>query len=1372
MTHHLANSQPPSACLSIANIVGCRGVMWSLMALLIFCYFPLPAEEASTNAPSVGSTQALTNHAAEVSSSEEWLDEDFTKNPQSKLKKMFRESTSDSGAFFGLIQIILAILIPVLGIVWGCLKMIFKINIFALFPWMIGLFSYKMRLRRFLKALKGHEIECNPYISIDRSCLKEAPNIINHDRLPPGVFFFFGQRDVGKKALLVGEFHYKDMSVVLIPECKWLGEGYKVCHEELLEALGKVFPPLGLKRKKHLVLVLDSQTKDCQGFRQILEQVKNSLYLKLPEGIRKHVSIVIKMIGMYAARDIRDIHSLMIEPLSASECAAFSNVYCQMEARRLENATTDEHVLYVNSMGHPSRIIKYLEGNSSNDTLGLDIIVLDDWDDHLDVNAEDSLRKKFYCLIYILAIVDGCIDLDLLIELILQQTPDSKEFSSLKKAIVSIVGRRIKFDAKQFNADALFENLQEERFLIAWRAGSYDIGSRFHFADVLPTVLERCSKLLSSSSVMVYGEDFSRRMIAACTTDWQDISRNLPSLIQMFERMNDVRLRHDIGMHLIAAAYRYEWCPRFGIAEEEDLAEQIRLLLHTLQEMRWPGWLDAMLLTAPLLCLVKPDISKWDISDSTIEAHLQELASDNRLPKNLQNQIARGLAALYCYSLITISLRTCDRTEIVSKLQTYRTARARIWEWLDNHERIFVLRLHNMLVYARVTEQDNVAFHGEWSDRRCEAIREFLKSASQMKHPEFFGVIQLALQSQFYNLFLSDKNKDIISELIQFWEQFKFAKDESKKEFLWTLKWYKACSEATEVETPDDVLTVVDNVISELDLSGNKCLSGNPQTVVDMMWLVSSKLNDLYGLKECADGISRLQRRMMNEVKRWCPILCMRARLRFLLYFSRVLSKFSLADEEISWLVSELREIYHWINRKDKLLWDRDTMYSKILKIIFAMLLLMNRKPAFANGGICENEAIEITGYKNDIIKLAKSKSASAVLKNDASEILLFEGNMVGALICTEVIPDSDATQFSLVDAVIAISPRKHPRIFTWTAYLLFSSIMNYMDNMLSEEYDDYMNYIQNEPEGQDKATKNQQLWARFRGCKMVAFSILQKVASPLAGLLNETERVPDVGDTFYLHNRRSYLEVDVLKKLVLAYSHFETEHETIHQMSVKHLNMLIDAGDVMEAVQLCGYIMEKYTILIDGDSFVKIYNRVKETLMQKTPLSLAEKRKRYETIYSILSNKEFVERLKVADMAELSVAWREMRAGFTPDGEHDNLFMDLLLISQKLQKEMTQIDEDAYRREYVGKSQDGKISISLYEDEVTSIACEDETMEIDLYLDDVKQAFNMAIEAKHKWRKSQKDNLMMDIFNMSKDLGFSLPEDFESRAEALFCSI
>lgn len=335
-----------------------KKVMLALSLVLIFFSCSVVAV-ATNDSATVESQDLLYNVASHPKSVQ---GEECLKRPWAVVKTIIEKTPEEPGAFWGA----LGLLYMIIGAV---LNFLFKVNIFSTFVWLFSLFSYKLRLRRFLSTFKGCDVKCNnPYVSIDRSCLLDVRRIVKNGRIRSGVFFFYGQRDVGKKVVLVGELHCKGMAVVQISEDKWFnGQEAHVRCEELVTALECVFPPF--RRKLHLVLVLDSQIKDHNGYRQILEQTLNLLYNQLSEGVRKRVSIVVKMVGMYAARDIPDIHPIMIEPLSSKECVEFFNDYRKKKAYPFKDETVDEHVLYVNSMGHPSRLIKYLEGegNSSDE---------------------------------------------------------------------------------------------------------------------------------------------------------------------------------------------------------------------------------------------------------------------------------------------------------------------------------------------------------------------------------------------------------------------------------------------------------------------------------------------------------------------------------------------------------------------------------------------------------------------------------------------------------------------------------------------------------------------------------------------------------------------------------------------------------------------------------------------------------------------------------------------------------------------------------------------------------------------------------------------------------------------------------------------
>lgn len=1335
----------------LRNVCPCE-----LIALLMLICFALPTLAASTNVPPLSTTQVVTNRDAP--SNDGWVAPDFTKDPKSTVKGLFRGATSDSSAFFAFLAIIIPILYSILGV---SLKVLFNKNLFAPFLWIVYLFSYRMRLRRFLKLFKGREVKCNPYVSIDRSCLCDVRRIVENGRIRSGVFFFYGQCDVGKKVALVGELHCKGMAVVQISEDKWFNSPEtRVRCEELVTALECVFPPF--RRKLHLVLVLDSQIKDHNGYRQILEQTLNLLYNQLSDGVRKRVSVVVKMVGMYAARDIPDIHPIMIEPLSSKECVAFSNDYCKKMAYPSKDETMDEHILYVNSMGHPSRLIKYLEGNSSDGPL--DIKALQNWTECVVASADDSLRKVFYSLIYILAIVKGRINLDRLIELVTQQCPDSKEFNSLKNAVLLIAGSRVEYDMKHFDVDVLFENCQEARFLVAWNAGDYGIGSQCYYADVLPEILKRCEELLLASSAIVFEEEFSRRMIATCATNWTEVSDRIPRLIQTFERLEDLRFKHDIGMRLIVVAYRFEWSPRYGIAEDEDISKQIQILLNALQEICWPGWLDAMLVFAPLLCIVNPDVSTWGISDKTIEDHLRELAPDSRLPKDLQTRVAYGLAAIYCYGILTLSMRArvsgLNRANIVSQLRKFRQARARIWGMLDDGARVFILRLHKMLSLARVTERDIDAYHGEWSDKRCEAIRAFLDSACQIKTKtnEFSGVILAALKSQYYNLFLADDNHGIISELIQFWEQMNSDGDESQDGFRWTLKWYRACSESTECETPDDVLIVIDGVISELDISGNKCISGNPLTVVDMMWLVSVKANDIFGLKECSDGLLRLQARMLEVLKHWSPILCLRGRLRMLNYFSRMIGRIHLTEDDISWIVTELRQIYQWVNG-DVHLYDNDELKAKILNVGTIVLYAMTSIETFTRRGDHESERDELLEMGREIIKYANNNNDSSVLCNTVTEILLSEGNLPLALKCLGLCGHAD-TKVDFFKTIAALSRRTRPQISTSTAFKFFDAIVD----KLFELYERSLEADQVKPNVDSGALTVHTPIPIPDSFKDVVFDLLRKIESPLS-CTDALRTVYGVGPLFCLYKYRIQLETAIIRFLVSSRVLSKEEAETLGKMSAKHIETLLDAGKIEELVEFCCFILERYPMLIDDSSFVRVYDGVKNNLLKETPQTLSEKRKKYETVYRILRNKNFVRRLKLLDISRLFAAWKEMRVHFNPDDLDDGsefYDMDKFLIAEKIQEECILLEEEVANAEYVGKSRDGKISISLSSEEVSAINCFDWAIDIEEYFVDVKAAFDAVIAEKHKCLELGKEIRKEKVIKMAGEIKVLLDENFD----------
>lgn len=1282
-----------------------------------------------------------------------------------RIADKFVESTSSSSDSGSFTQIVLGIVVFVYGILGAILKWLLKIDIFSPFIWFVGLFSDKMRLRRFMSAFKGCEIKCNPYISIDRFGLADFKRIVRDEKVSPGVYFFYGQRDVGKKVVLLGESCCKDVSIVQIPEDKWLKNESHLCCEELLNALETVFPPVTIGHPRRLVLVLDSQTKDYQAFRQILDQVKNSLYMRLPAHIRERISIVVKMIGMYAARDIPDIHPVMIEPLSANECVVFSKEYLKRKSRRIGNAVMDEHVLFVNSMGHPSRLIKYLEGASDDDKIWPDVKVLTDWTESFGAKADESLRKEFYCLIYVLSIVCGPINLNRLIELVTGQTAESKAFASLKKAILLIVGSRTNHEVERFAPDVVFENLNQERLLIAWRAGHYGDDSQCHFADVLPAILARCAEILASSSITVYGEDFCRRMMAACVSDWTDVSKCVPRLIRMFERVKDVSIQHVIGMRLITAAYRFEFYPRYGIAENEDIADQIHSMLEALQEMSWPGWLEAVLTFAPLLCMVNEDIGKRYVSEKLFDDCWGRDADDNALTSEAQRQMVSSLAAINCYAYVTFSLHLgalgAVDSEEVAEYKNIRSLRKKIWQGLDSETKRFIMCLHRMLAYAHITELDTDACHGEWSDRRCKAIRDFLDAANTIQDRNLLGVVQVALQLQNYNLFIDDKNSAMIVELIDYCEQMQVEWDESKKGFLWTLKWYRACSGGTDFETPEGVLAVVDKVISELDVSGNKCISGNPLTIVDMMWFASGRINALWGLKECEEGVSKVQQRMMEVLKHWSPVFCLRARLRMLNYFSRMISKISLTEDDVSWLVAELRKLYPWANGPIPLA-DKDMANEKLFAIITSVLGAMQDLNAFAQGGERENELHELQSFAHAIVGAAMGDNVSPVLRNRAATILLTLGNFPLAVKCLKISGLPSHGKVGIDSLIMAVSPQNHPKIFSYTAYGIFAVIVETLRG-------EYERALQEESEGAAEGremTGGGQVEQLSDLCYKIGFGLLNKIDSSLCDNLPISAKCANwVGQSFRLpENDRMSLEILIIKMLVVSRAMCGKDVNLLKRMTTDILFSLLDAGAVAEAAQLWGFISDRAQILEDNEVFEKVILQVRDFVSSEQPLSLAGQRKKYETIYEILRDPEFVKHIPLEVVSEIYGAWERMRAALKGEAIEGpvNPFLDTILMAKLVEEAIEQIMEEASAREWIGNSQDGIVSVSILDDEVTEIACRSENMRAEDYLLNVRQAFNMAVSAKHDWCATrEKEVFTSDIVEKAREIRYPLPENF-----------
>ena len=117
--------------------------LWKLTTFLMLICFSSPTLAAPTNTPSLSVTQCVTNRIADVSYNDGWVDENFTKDPKSAIKKLLRGATADSSMFFGLIQTLFTVLTISYAVLGLVLKVVFNKNIFAPLLWFVYLFSYR-----------------------------------------------------------------------------------------------------------------------------------------------------------------------------------------------------------------------------------------------------------------------------------------------------------------------------------------------------------------------------------------------------------------------------------------------------------------------------------------------------------------------------------------------------------------------------------------------------------------------------------------------------------------------------------------------------------------------------------------------------------------------------------------------------------------------------------------------------------------------------------------------------------------------------------------------------------------------------------------------------------------------------------------------------------------------------------------------------------------------------------------------------------------------------------------------------------------------------------------------------------------------------
>lgn len=1263
------------------------------------------------------------------------------------------------GTFLGVVLAAVSILCSALTTI--CM-FIYKINpfklLFGLMMTLCGIFSFGYRMRRFRAGLKADEVTCRDYVSVGRSCRQAVLGMCRDGRLHPGVYFFYGPREVGKKSLLVGELGRLGARVVRIPEREWLVEGTHVNGRELLNAFDALFS--GVPCRQQLLLVLDGGRKSGNECQDILKHVVDDLYVKLSDDLRGRIIVVVKFVGMYAANDVRTIRPIMVDALSADECVEFAKKAFEGVALS-EDLVLDKHDLYVNSMGHPGRLLKYLRGDLDPGDVDPDIQILEEWDDRLGEKVDRETQKLFYCCVYLLSVSQGSVDLDTMISLVTKESRGGSRHDLLRHAFRSIMGSR-RFSPEAFDADLLFQGLEAGRMHITAKAGYYREDSKYFFADVLTGAIARYFNgvLDMDHDLRAFSEEYVSKVLENTSVGWEDAGRTAVRLIRVLAQVGVAEWKAH-GLSILGAVYRTEWLPRCDVAEDEELAAQVNGFLKDVQEMRWPGYLESLIQLMPLICKVTPNPAAWSIASKSMDDYCSVLEKDGALDATVRSQLLGELLAVYCYCLIGLSVRKRafkrSSRDVAERIKVFRRLRNRIWPNLTSGDRRFVQTLRCMLSLAHFTECDAAGARARWLARRRGAIREFLAQAEVCGRPALSGVILSACSQSKYNLFLDGDERDVFDELLAFWKRSECGWDELRKEFVWTLQWYKACSDPTELANPADVMTIVDRVISELDVSGNKCISGNPATAVDMMWLASTKFNAITGLSECAEEVNRLFTRLMSELKRWTAVLNHRNRLRLMNYFVRMIDGGSLADEDLCWMADQLVADKCWIESIHDLD-QKDDLRTKVLRIATKILDVMKGRGAFDEGGEFFGRSAALRSIEQGLISaVAETREGTISLVEEAVTSSLINGNLPLALACVGIGGVEEMRH--LPGAVCKLSEVEG--LSCGVIAGLLEGVLNAVRGHFGTAYDGHAHCSENTAMTEiDKASALRSMIDAAQLCRQVGGLILLGMQIPGASYLDVARQdvCRALPGRFALGEFAPPVELAVLDMMIGPSVVLNVDLPFFRLMATSALERaLVDSNLFLSGVQLLVSLCQNPVSIGDAPALARAISNIKQKarllLQDDVPVALAERKEKMKLREGILNIPGFVFMMECADLPVLKDAKSKCESALSnSEVQAVSAVVDLTEKSSAVRQRVIKIEEAAEERQWMGSSAGSRLSVKMTGRTIDAIEAGDGDWDMQAFADAAKEAVNDAIRKRKDWVSAQAA-LMKSELGLSADV-------------------
>lgn len=742
-----------------------------------------------------------------------------------------------------------------------------------LFFLLAGLFVASFALRPLKKLLSGKTSSLGPYIPVPRRGLEAI-----RDLEPGHVYLCFGESAAGKRTMLAEETK-KSSNCVIVPESGWLDEEKKVKEELLVRSLVSPFPFFSF-RKKRLLVVLVSETKNVDKYEEILSAVLK-VHSRLSLKVRPYISLVVQFSGTdYPIADLANDGKIkdfiFIDTLNTDECAAFAKRYLADE-----NVPPPEE-LYVNSFGYPERLKSYLDGKTmelkgdyglhylkaqAKKVLGIDC-------------KNDDLRLGFAAGLYILAASSGKVDLNLLSEAVVgigSKLDSGQPRARLLKAFRLLFGNP---DSYVVEPEFIFAEIPLIRSALVLSGGEAEVTSDYNYSDKLIEAVESYV-ILSEKHKRECGfldRKFLSKLFEKGVGDWQRTFDLAIVASRLFSRLGP---KDERALSVIEYLFENEWITRHGIVEAEELGSELKRFLAVLKDYDYPVFPEAARLVLPILSNCEDRMPLGSYSRELIDDYFSALESEG-----------------------------------------------------SEKEREYVRLFYELLRLEEETEYDAGHLceeeYRKLTNERHEKILSFLRLIEDPEIDE--SPLQATTLAFFYQMcsyaFL-DEHADIYDEIIRCLGTMKLraAWETLRQSTVYLLMWYKAVSAKTTCRTLAQVESTLDEVLKKIDISGSKCLSGDPHTLANVIWFVSCKIKEVINLSDSAAEVKRLFNRIFDAMRLTGAKLSMRNRFKLLDQFFKLLGFGSITEEMYAWMAKEALSLMKWADtierysERDHILW-------------------------------------------------------------------------------------------------------------------------------------------------------------------------------------------------------------------------------------------------------------------------------------------------------------------------------------------------------------------------------------------------------------------------------------------------------------------